>query len=203
MVMKWIFALTILTVSGNHLYQAYQDRVVAQAKAAPTAPAVPEEPAPMLTPKQAAELHAAVKSADGTVRWAAIQSLFTFGDPGIMPVLEHAMQSESDPQTRIGIVLLLKTSSDPVALRILRLGVRDTDPVVRVASLRVIGEVADLSAASIAADAVNDSDDSVKIEAISALSRLQERRKAAYEQLSGQLRKQYEDQAKKTQETAI
>ena len=72
------------------------------------------------------------------------------------------------------------------------MGVNDTDPVVRVASLRVIGEVADLAAARLAAEAVNDNDDSVKLEAISALSRLQQRRKAQYEQLSDQLRQQYE-----------
>jgi HEAT repeat protein len=204
MAMRWILASAMMLVSGSYLYRNYQDRkeALAAAPQAAPAPAVVAEPAPMLDAKQLAALRAAVKSGDSNVRWAAMQSLFTFGDPAILPILEQAMGSETDSQIRIGIVLLLKTSGDAAALRILKMGVNDTDPVVRVASLRVIGEVADLAAAPLAAEAVNDNDDTVKLEAITALSRLQQRRKAQYEQLSEQLRQQYESQAKKAQESA-
>ncbi|MBI3553710.1 MAG: HEAT repeat domain-containing protein [Elusimicrobia bacterium] len=201
--MRMIIATLMLAISGYFLHEEYVANLKLE-PAAPEAPAVVTKAdlAPMLDGKQLANLRQALTSGEANVRWAAMQTLFTVNDPKIMTVLESAMTLETDPQMRVGIVLMLKTCRDPNALKVLSKGVRDTDPVVRVAALNVIGEVGDMTATPIVAAAVNDSEEGVKLAAMSALASLNQRRKAEYEELTGRLRHQYEEQVKKTQEKA-
>jgi hypothetical protein len=200
--MKWIIGLVMMGSSGYYLYRDYQKQIAERPAVQAQAPEVKTAPAPMLADAQLVELRKAAFSADKGVRLAAIQSLFALSDPKIMLILEQAMTTEPDPEVRVTIVLLLKTSTDRGSLKVLGLGVHDVDPTVRVASLRVLSEVGDLTNTGVVAEAAADADDGVKLQAMDTLSHLQERRKAQYEELSQQLRRQYEEQVKKSRENA-
>lgn len=192
--MRTLLALTVAAAASVFLVREYRLRNLPSVPPTLAPAAAPE---PLVAEEDLAGLRAQAQGSDPGLRWTALQALYALSDPSAVPALEQAMLHEPDAEARTNIVLLLKTAADPAALRVLALGARDSDPVVRAASLRIIGEVGDLSASALVAQALEDQDQGVKLAAMGALGSLEARRRVQYDELAGRLRRQYEGQLRK------
>lgn len=203
--MRWVVAMVFLAVSSFYLYDRY-----ARVSAPPDIPAPPqalarenEGPPPFLTVQEIKGIRKSLDEPDPGVRWAAMELLYTLRDPEAAALIEGAIEKDPDPGIRVKAVQLLQQKGGAGEVRALIKGLQDTEPEVRIASLRALGEVGDPAAAPWVADlAVNDYDPAVKREALTTLGRFQDKRRAEFAALAARLRREYEAALKRAQMNA-
>lgn len=201
--MRWVIAMLFLAGSSFYLYERY-----AAVSAPPALPPPPqamarpgeEGPPPFLTVQEIKGIRRSVSSADPGVRWAAMELLHTLRDPEAVGLIEQAVVRDPDPAVRLKAVEMLRLKGGAGEVRALIKGLQDTEPEVRIAALKALGHLGDPAAAPWVADvAVNDYDSEVKREALIALGRFQDKRRAEFAALADRLRRDYQSALKRAE----
>lgn len=201
--MRWIPAVVVLIASSAFLYQQYRAmNAPAPAPTAPAAPVQPEEPLPFLTEAQLKAVRASTKDPDSAVRWSATELLYTLKDPASADILEKVIAGDADAEVRMKAVKLLESGGSSKQLPGLIKALDDADTDVRLASLKAIGAIADPAAAPRVAALLKDPDSDIRSEALRTLGKFQEKRMKDFQDLTDELRRQYEAAVKKARENA-
>ena len=106
-------------------------------------------------------------------------------------------QKPADVQAKICLELGRRRAKDAVGKLRSRLG--SANEALREAAAEALGEIGDINAVPTIAEMLNDYDSEVRMQALHTLGQLQDKRQAAYRQLSQQLRAEYEAAAKRAQ----
>lgn len=164
------------------------------------APATPEPqpmlenpaPLPVIQPQELEKVRRSLSDADPSVRWAAIELLYTLKDPSVIELIEKTVESDSDGDIRLKGVQLLRSGGTSLTLPALLKGLKDIEKPVRLASLQAIGDLGDPAAIPAVTDLLKDIEPEVRVEALHTLGRFQERRKKDFQILADRLRRDYE-----------
>ena len=201
--MRWIPAVVVLIASSAFLYRQYLAmNAPAPAAAAPAAPTQSVEPRPFLTEAQLSSVRASTKDPDSAVRWSAAELLYTLKDPASADILEKVIAGDGDAEVRMKAVKLLESGGSSKQLPGLLKALDDADTDVRLASLKAIGSIADPAAAPRVAALLKDPDSDIRSEALRTLGKFQEKRMKDFQDLTDELRRQYEAAVKKSRENA-
>jgi HEAT repeat protein len=192
-------AIVILSFTSAFLYDKYRTM-----NAPPPAPPPPvmthDMPQPLFTEAEVRSIRHSTKDGDAGVRWAAMQLLFTIKDPESTEILSRTVADDPDPEVRMNAIRLLGGSGDSRQLPGLIKGLTDTEQDVRLSSLKALGDIGDPAAAPYVAALLKDPDAEVKTAALHTLGRFQDKRTAEFRAMADQLRRQYENAVKKSQE---
>ncbi len=201
--MRWILALTAIAASSLFLYTEYGDMIAAR-NAPPPPPVLTTAPAqmPLLDAKELKSLHDTARDPDPGVRWTSIQLLYTMKDPDSLTLLEKTVAEDSDVDVRMKAVKLLNEGGTSRQVPALVKGLADLEPDVRIAALKALGDIGDPAAAPWVAALLKDPENNVKTEALHTLGRFQEKRMKDFQNLTDQLRHQYEAAVKKSQQNS-
>lgn len=162
-------------------------------------------PTPVLDEAQMQKIREAANDTEPSVRWAAIELMYRMHDPQSLAMLQKTLSLDFEPSVRKKALDMLKESAQkesegkPAALQELLVALKDQDREMRIAALLALGEIGDRRAVPQIADLVHDWDPEVRLQALHTLSQLQERKQAAYRQLTDELRKDYETAAQRGQ----
>ena len=201
--MRWIPAVLVLVASSAFLYRQYLAMNAPEAPAAAAiAPVTPVEPIPFLTDAQLKTLRASTKDPDSGVRWSAAQLLYTLKDPASTDILERVIAEDGDAEVRLKAVKLLESGGSSKQLPGLLRALDDAETEVRLASLKAIGGIADPAAAPRVAALLKDPDSEIRSEALRTLGKFQEKRVKDFQDLTTELRRQYEAAVKRARENA-
>jgi HEAT repeat protein len=139
---------------------------------------------------------------DSNVRWAAIELLFTIKDPESLKILEKTVADDPDSELRVKAVRLLNAGGTSKQVPGLIKALDDIDMDVRLAALKALGDIGDPAAAPKVASLLKDPENDVKTEALRTLGRFQDKRRQQLQDLTDQLRRQYEAAVKKSQQNS-
>jgi len=202
--MSFRFVMAIVLVLGISYILWVRSR-----ESKPVAPLPPppvltmSAPTPVLDEEQMQKIRDAANDSDSSVRWAAIELLYRMHDPQALTMLQKTLSLDFEPSVRKKALDMLKESAQkgsegkPAAVQNLLIALKDQDREMRIAALMALGEVGDKSTVPQIADMVHDWDPEVRLQALHTLSQLQERKQAAYRQLTDELRKEYESAAQR------
>lgn len=200
--MPWVIAMLLLVASSFYLYERYTRLSTPSVVPPPRALERPVDSQlpPLLSAKEIEGIRRSVTSPDPGVRWAAMQLLHTLRDPEAVNMIESAVARDPDPELRMKAIELLRQKGGTGEIRALIKGLKDTEPEVRIASIRALGHLGDPAATPWIADAaVNDYDAEVKREALLALGRFQDKRRAEFAELAERLRREYQSAVKRAE----
>ena len=192
--MSKLFALVVFVAAASFL--AYQYRRPPQPQplqAEPPAAAKPPELGPVFSENELAKVRQSLQDGDPSVRWAAVQLLYSIHDPKLGGLLETMISEDPDPDLRIKIVGLMKGREDLVRLGGLVKGLSDVDKTVRIASLNALGDIGDPSVVTWVTALLKDPEPDVRIAALQTLGRFQDKRRLEFEALAEKLKKDYEE----------
>jgi HEAT repeat protein len=118
-----------------------------------------------------------VQDTEPSVRWEAVVFLDKIKSPQAMPVMEEMLHHDMEPSLKIKIVDLLGDRRGPDVLRCLLIAMKDQEADVRVAALKSLDKIGDISVASdIANGPIHDQEESVRLQAMKTLNSLQDKR---------------------------
>ncbi|MBI4060368.1 MAG: HEAT repeat domain-containing protein [Elusimicrobia bacterium] len=151
------------------------------------------QPGPVFSEDEIKKVRLSLQDSDSSVRWAAIQLLFSIRDPQLGPSLERMLTEDPDPEVRMKVVSLFKGREDMSRLGPLVRSLGDYDANVRMASLQALGDIGDPSVTVWVTALLRDVEPAVRIEALRTLGRFQDKRKAEFKALADKLRADYEE----------
>jgi HEAT repeat protein len=192
--MSKLFALIIfLAASGYLAYEFIRPPQPTPLPAAPPVTTSPRDPSPVFSEGEIEKVRQSLQDGDASVRWAAVQLLYSVHDPKLGAELERMIAEDPDADLRIKIVGLMKGREELVRLGGLVKGLRDIDKSVRIASLGALGDIGDPSVVTWVTALLKDPEPDVKIAALQTLGRFQDKRKAEFTALAEKLKKDYEE----------
>lgn len=157
-------------------------------------------PKPVFSEIELAKVRLSLKDADPEVRWTAAQVLYNIRDPQAAKLLESLLSQDPDPDVRMKVVRLLRDRDDSARLSTLVSSLRDTEKSVRIASLEALGDIGDPSVVTWVTALLKDAEPEVRIAALRTLAKFQEKRKVEFDRLAAQLKKDYEDAVRRSQQ---
>jgi HEAT repeat protein len=192
--MTKFFAFVVFLAAGAFLAREYfRPKQAPPLPAEPPAAAVPHDPAPIFPEAEVEKVRQSLKDGDPTVRFAAVQLLYSIHDPQLGELLEKMIAEDPDAELRIKIVGLMKGNEDMMRLGGLIKGLRDVDMTVRIASLKALGDIGDPSVVTWVTALLRDPEPEVRIAALQTLGRFQEKRRKEFAALSEKLKRDYEE----------
>jgi HEAT repeat protein len=192
--MNKLFALFVFLAAGAFLAHQYlRPPQPPPLPAEPPASADPRQLAPVFSEVEVAKVRQSLQDGDPTVRWAAVQLLYSIHDPQLGALLEKMIAEDPDADLRIKIVGLMKGNEDLMRLGGLVKGLRDVDMSVRIASLKALGDIGDPSVVTWVTALLKDPEPEVRIAALQTLGRFQDKRRKEFDALTDKLRKDYEE----------
>lgn len=175
--MKFLAVLALAAALGIFVYQQGMLSKPTPPPPPPPPPAILSEPTPVINE---AELQKVLKSAsdsDPGVRWEAVLFLDKVKSPRAMPLMREMLQRDTEPSVRIKVIDLLSARQGDDVAQALVGALRDNEPEVRLAALRALERVGDLSVAAAIADGpIRDGDDRVRLQAMRTLNSLQDKK---------------------------
>jgi len=192
--MPKLFALVVFLAAGGFLvYQYRKPSLPPPLPAEPPMSIQPRDPGPVFSETEVEKVRQSLQDGDPSVRWAAIELLYSIHDPQLGGILEKMIADDPDPDLRIKIVGLMKGREDLVRLGGLVKGLRDVDKSVRIASLQALGDIGDPSVVTWVTALLKDPEPDVKIAALQTLGRFQDKRRQEFDALAEKLKKDYEE----------
>ena len=191
--MSKLFAFIVFLAAAGFLARQYLHSPQAPLPAEPPAALEPRNPSAVFSEVEIDKIRQSLQDADPSVRWAAVQLLYSLRDPQLGAFLEKMIAEDPDPDLRVKIVGLMKGRDDLVRLGGLIKGLRDPGKSVRIASLSALGDIGDPSVVTWVTALLKDSEPEVRIAALQTLGRFQDRRRLEFEALSEKLKKDYEE----------
>ncbi len=198
--MKWLLAAALIGGSSLYLYTRYREQIAAPPQPIQEPPQLAQtQPQPFLSADDLRRVKKSAEDPDSGVRWSALQLLFAFRDPDSVKLLEKAIAEDPDPDLRMKAIRMLKDAPAGVnRVPGLVRGLSDTDPDIRIASLKALASVGDPAATPWVVELIKDPESAVRIQALKTLGQFQDERKKEFEALAYQLRKQYEEAIRKS-----
>lgn len=185
-------AIVFLSASSVFLYQRYVQLTVPVPIERP-APPPPMIPAVVFSDQDIARIKASTRDSNPQVRWAALQLLFTLGEPEILALLEESITRDTEPANRVRALELLRQRKGIETLQGMLRGLKDPEKEVRVAALEAIQQSGEPAAIPwVAEAATRDYEPDVRSRALRVLSSFQDKRRADFQELTTRLRREYE-----------
>ena len=192
--MSKLFALIVFVAAAAFLAHQYsRPQQLPPLPAEPPASSAPRDLGPVFSEVEVEKVRQSLLDGDPTVRWAAVQLLYSIHDPQLGGLLEKMIAEDPDPDLRIKIVGMMKGREDLARLGGLIKGLRDIDKSVRIASLGALGDIGDPSVVTWVTALLKDPEPEVRIAALQTLGRFQDKRRAEFEALAAKLKKDYEE----------
>jgi HEAT repeat protein len=192
--MSKLFALLVFLAAGGYLAHEYlKPPAPPPLPPAPPPTMVQRDPTPVFSENEIEKVRQSLQDGDSSVRWAAVQLLFSIHDPQLATEMEKMLANDPDSDLRIKILGLMKGNESIARLGGLVKGLRDVDKDVRIASLKALGDIGDPSVVTWVTSLLKDPEPEVRIAALQTLGQFQDKRKAEFQALADKLKRDYEE----------